>query len=91
MKSCPEPKYLGVTLDRSLMYCQHLRQKLTSWGGLLAAVGVLEQQCYKQPPLPWSTQQQSTALLYGVAVFTPALLTSPNFLHSASCFSAKGN
>jgi len=30
---CSEPKYLGVTLDRSLTYCQHLeslRKKLTS-------------------------------------------------------------
>jgi len=30
---CPEPKYLGVTLDRSLTYRRHLeslRKKLTS-------------------------------------------------------------
>ena len=33
MKSCPEPKYLGVTLDRSLTcrrYLESLRKKLTS-------------------------------------------------------------
>jgi len=41
MKSCPfcpEPKYLGVTLDRSLTYHQHLeplRKKLTLRGALL--------------------------------------------------------
>ena len=35
---CSEPKYLGVTLDRSLMYCRHLkslRKKLTSRVALL--------------------------------------------------------
>ena len=35
---CPEPKYLGVTLDRSLTYRQHLvtlRKKLTSRAALL--------------------------------------------------------
>jgi len=35
---CPEPKYLGVTLDRSLTYRRHLeslRKKLTSRAALL--------------------------------------------------------
>ena len=35
---CSEPKYLGVTLDRSLTYCQHLEslhKKLTSHIALL--------------------------------------------------------
>jgi len=48
---CSEPKYLGVTLDRSLTYRRHLeslRKKLTLRvaliGCLLAPVWVLEQQ-----------------------------------------------
>jgi len=57
---CSEPKYLGVTLDRSLKYRQHresLRKKLTSrvallrqLAGLLALAGMLEQQRCEQPP-----------------------------------------
>jgi len=46
---CSEPKYLGVTMDRSFTYRRHLgslRKKLTSRITLLrrAPVGVLEQQ-----------------------------------------------
>jgi len=54
---CSEPKYLRVTLDRSLTYRRHLeslRKKLTTSVALLrrllALAGVLEQQhCEQQP------------------------------------------
>jgi len=54
---CSEPKYLGVTLDRSLTYGRHLeslRKKLTSRVALLrrlaALAGMLEQQLCEYPP-----------------------------------------
>jgi len=45
---------------------------------LLALAGMLEQQRCEQPPLPCSIQQQSAALMCGVAVLTPASLTLPS-------------
>jgi len=51
---CSEPKYLGVTLDRSFTYRRHLeslRKKLTSRVALLRRLaGVLEQHRCEQPP-----------------------------------------
>jgi len=51
---CSEPKYIGVTLDRSFTYRRHLespRKKLTSRVALLRRLaGVLEQQRCEQPP-----------------------------------------
>ena len=82
---CSEPKYLGVTLDRPLTYRRHLESLRKSWhhvshplGGLLPLAGVLEQQRCEQPPLPCSTQQQTTALLFGAVVLIPASLTQPS-------------
>jgi len=69
---CPESKYLGVTLDRSLTYHRHLEslpKKLASRVALLRRLagsgGVLEQQRCEEPPWPWSIRLQSTALLSG--------------------------
>jgi len=61
---CSEHKYLGVTLDRSFTYRQHLEslcKKLISRVALLRRLAgsgwVLQQQRCEQPPLPWSIQQ----------------------------------
>ena len=93
LPNCSEPKYLGVTLDRSLTYRRHLeslRKKLTHasrfWGGLLAPVGVLEQQRCEQSPQPWCIQLQTTALLFGAAVLIPASLTPRNQWHLATFY-----
>jgi len=82
---CSEPKYLGVTLDRSFTYRQHLklfRKKLTSrvaylmqlagsgWGA--GATKLLE------ATLAPVHQQQSTVLQSGAAVFTPVSLNLPS-------------
>ena len=77
---CSEPKYLRITLDRLLMYHWDLKpfyKKLTScvsllrwlagpgWGAGATTLWIAT--------LPWSIQQQSTALLCGAAVLIPAL------------------
>jgi len=78
-----EPKYLGVTLDRSLTYRRHLeslRKKLTLRVALLrrlagsscGAGGTTLQ------AKPWPTNQQSIALLSGAAVLISASLTVPS-------------
>jgi len=78
---CYEPKCLGVTLDRTLTYCQHLeslREKLTSciallrrlagsgWGAVTTTL--------RSATLALVHSTQSTALLSGAAVLTLASL-----------------
>jgi len=46
---CSEPKYLGVTLDSALTYCQHIEsicKKLTSRGALLELGYLLQLGCW---------------------------------------------
>jgi len=72
---CSEPKYLGITLDRSFTYRRHLeslRKKLTSRVALLRRIA--GQQCWEQPPQAWYIQPQNTTLLPGAVVLTPASL-----------------
>ena len=82
---CSETETLGVTLDRLLTYRRHLeflRKNSTSrvallmrlagsgWGVVVTTLRIVT--------LAWSIPQQSTALLYGAAVFIPASLTLPS-------------
>jgi len=79
---CPEPKYLGVTVDRSFTYRRHLellRKKLTSRVALLRR---LAGSCcgagattLRISILGLGIQPQSTALLFGAAVLIPASTT----------------
>ena len=82
---CSEPKYLGVTLDRSFTYRRHLEslpKKLTSRVALLRRLvgsgwgtGATTQQI---ATLIWRIQLQSTAVLSGTVVLVPALSTPPS-------------
>ena len=79
---CSEPKYLGVTLDRSLTYHRHLeslRKKLTSCVALLRRLAGsgwgAGATTLRTAPEPWSIRLQSTALLFGAAVLIPTSLT----------------
>ena len=77
MPFCCEPKYLGLKLDRTLIYhwvadtSSHFAKSghhTSHLGGLSIRAGVLGQQRHEQPPWPWSAQQQGTALFSGCAV-----------------------
>ena len=52
------------------------------WHGLLAPVGVLEQQRCALPRSPWCIQPQSSVFLFGAAMLIPALL---NLLSTTIC------
>jgi len=84
---CSKPKYLGVTLDRSLTCRRHLeplRKKLTSRVGrrTLEAASWLWLRCWSNNvanshPSP-GPLKNSTALQSGAAVLTPTSLTPPS-------------
>ena len=75
---CSKPRYLGVTLDRSLTYCRHLeslRKKLTSrvasWGGLLARLGCWSNNSTNSHPSPGALNRR---VLCSCLVTTPCEL-----------------
>ena len=81
---CSEPKYLGVTLDRSHTYCRHLaslRKKLTSrvtlLRGLAGSGWGAGATTLRTATLALVHSNSEYSLLFGAAVLIPTLLTPP--------------